>query len=152
MGGNDQYGDCVICAMGHAVQAVDLDVKEAAPTFPDSKFLSTYSMITGFTPTNPNSDQGTDPNQAFSMWMTQEFFGTKIDGVGVVPPANLGLVERAIDEFEVLFMSLALPNSCQGQRIWDVGPNVDGNYAPGSWGYHEVIALSYDDKRFAFIS
>lgn len=61
--GNDQYGDCVFAGAAHEHmlwnKAVGRDV-----TFTDQAVLSDYSAVTGFTPADPNSDQGTDMEAA----------------------------------------------------------------------------------------
>jgi hypothetical protein len=61
--GNDQYGDCVFAGGDHETMLWTA-IGGSKVTFTDSAALSDYSAVTGFNPNDPNSDQGTDMEEA----------------------------------------------------------------------------------------
>jgi hypothetical protein len=156
--GNDSVGDCVEAAMLHAIEHMHLGAWTTPPTFADQDALNLYGAITGYDPSNPSTDQGTDPNQAIAYWQNHGVpVGDGVDRIATaaqVDPADGMNVRRGIWEFDVALLSLALPISAQQQTTWDVvgNPKTDPNSQPGSWGYHEVVAFSYDSYRVAFCS
>lgn len=62
--GNDKYGDCVWAGAGHEHMMATMvgDVPDA--TFTTENVLSDYTALTGFSPTDEATDQGTDMVQA----------------------------------------------------------------------------------------
>lgn len=65
MMGNDQYGDCVCAEAGHATIYFNQESGKLVK-ISTKNVLSMYSAVTGFSPKDPNSDQGTDMQQAAS--------------------------------------------------------------------------------------
>ena len=63
---NDQYGDCVFAGAAHEHMIYGHEGSNAPPAFTDANVLSDYAAVTGFVPTDPNSDQGTDMTAAAS--------------------------------------------------------------------------------------
>lgn len=61
--GNDQYGDCVFAGAGHETMLWNQTAGKTVP-FTTKATLSDYSAVTGFDPSDPNSDQGTDMEEA----------------------------------------------------------------------------------------
>lgn len=57
---NDQYGDCVLAGACHETMIWNAAAGHPVPQFTDETALSDYSAITGFTPSDPNTDRGTD--------------------------------------------------------------------------------------------
>lgn len=63
MFGNDRVGDCVFAGAAHEHM---IWCKEGGKevTFTDDNVISDYSAVTGYNPTDPSSDQGTDMQAA----------------------------------------------------------------------------------------
>lgn len=61
--GNDQYGDCVFAGAAHETMLWTAEAGSEVP-FTNKAVLSDYSAVTGFSPNDPNSDQGTDMEEA----------------------------------------------------------------------------------------
>ena len=61
--GNDQYGDCVPAGGDHEHMLWNKMAGHSV-AFDEATALGDYSRITGFTPADPNSDQGTDMEEA----------------------------------------------------------------------------------------
>lgn len=55
---NDTLSDCVPAATGHAVQIWTSDATGVMATVPDSAILAAYSLMGGYVPGNPATDQG----------------------------------------------------------------------------------------------
>jgi hypothetical protein len=56
---NDQYGCCVWAGAAHEHQIMVAEGKGSV-TFADRQILAAYSAVTGFSPDDPSTDQGTD--------------------------------------------------------------------------------------------
>jgi hypothetical protein len=63
--GNDQFGDCVFAGAAHETMLWNKEADVVVP-FSDKSVLSDYSAVTGFDPTDPSTDQGTDMQAAAS--------------------------------------------------------------------------------------
>lgn len=61
---NDQVGDCVIAGAAHETMAWNYMGSGTVPRFTDESILRIYSELTGYNPSDPNSDQGTDMSAA----------------------------------------------------------------------------------------
>lgn len=67
--GNDKYGDCVWAGADHEHMlwiAESGTVADSTKLFSETTALADYSAVTGFNKNDPNSDQGTDMEQAAS--------------------------------------------------------------------------------------
>lgn len=62
---NDKVGDCVLAGAAHETMIWTNTVGERV-TFTDFNVIEAYSSITGFDPTKPETDQGTDMQRAAS--------------------------------------------------------------------------------------
>lgn len=63
--GNNHYGDCVLAGAAHETMLWTAMAGDIA-AFDDAVVLSDYAAITGFNAGDPNSDQGTDMQEAAS--------------------------------------------------------------------------------------
>lgn len=124
--GNDQYGDCVEAACLHANQIYTDGGYQ--PTSGDA--LRMYSAVTGFTPNNPNSDQGTIITDALNWLIDNPFPGdsTKLNTYFSVDVNNDNEVNTALWLSGGLVIGFDIPYSAVQQfdngQVWD--------YVPGS--------------------
>lgn len=148
--GNDRYGDCVCAAYGHALHTWTANA-QASPTIVDeASVLHAYSAITGFNPSDPNTDQGTNMLDGLNYWRATGINGNKITAFTEVNPKNKNEVKAAIDLFGVCYIGVALPISAQRQTYWHL---VSGsNNKPNSWGGHCVSVIGYTGRRVQFIT
>ena len=155
---NDRIGDCVIAMMLHSIEDFHLDAGTPPPAFTDADAISIYSAITGYDPSDPSSDRGTDESAAMRRW---EHPGLKTSDDGThtivatvaVDPSNLNECRIAIDEFVDLQIGIALPISAQGQKEWTVvGDGKSESSAPGSWGGHGIPYREYDAETFKCVT
>jgi hypothetical protein len=157
--GNGDWGDCGDAMSIHGIEAMHLDAGTPVPPFHTADALWLYGKVSGFNinagPPGANpTDTGTDNQQLVDFWRDHGIICSadgsvhKIAGSLFIDPKDTRLSRIAIWEFVVLFSAAGLPNTAQGQSYWKVtDPSLQGDAAVGSWGYHDFIYLSYDDKR-----
>ena len=155
---NDRLGDCVIAMMLHSIEDFHLDAKTPVPAFTDEDAIKLYSEITGYDPSDPNTDQGTNEATAMAHWRqpglrTSDGVDHQIVATVAVDPSNLNECRIAIDEFVALQIGIALPITAQGQTEWAVvGDGRTGHSAPGSWGGHGIPFREYDAETFKCVT
>ena len=66
--GNDKAGNCVFCTQAHLLQAMQRGVGISETKFTAASVTSDYSQVTGYSPSNPVSDQGTLMRDGASFW------------------------------------------------------------------------------------
>lgn len=144
--GNDQYGDCVFADVAHRIMVRTAQAGQGKIVIPTTgETLELYSEVTGFTPNDPNTDQGGDlVTTAQYMQKT----GMLINGVrhtedgnGVIDPSNLDHIRWAICLFGCAPFGLNLPQSAEDQ--FNAGDPWD--YVAGSpiLGGHDVLGVEY---------
>lgn len=141
MFGNDEYGDCAFAGQGNAdVAWTSLSGKSQEIT--DAQILGEYSRVTGFVPSQPDTDQGTNLKDALNNWRQHGIAGRhKIKLYAELDYKDQALVQRAIYEFDGLYIGVQLPLSAQGQKVWDIAGGQKGD--PGTWGGHCVFIVDY---------
>jgi len=142
---NDQLGDCVAAAAGHAVEqwTTYADSKAIVPT--DQQILKTYEDVGGYVPGNPATDNGMDMLTYLKYWRGTGVGGHKIGAFVGVNPQSMAEVMQAIRLFGNCYIGLALPLTAQSQNgYWAMASNwtQDPNAAPGSWGGHCVLVAA----------
>lgn len=175
---NDRYGDCVWAG---AVHETMLLVREAGGTvsFTDGAVLGDYAAATGFDPADPETDQGTDMQQAAAYRRATGIADAggarhRIAAYLALEPGNVEHLYLAAYLFGAAGIGLQLPSSAlvqtkQGQ-VWDVvadAPIEGGHYVPlvgrqadglhvVSWGAVQVMTeaflAKYCDEAVAYVS
>lgn len=112
---NDEVGDCVIAAAGHAVHQMTAYVgNELKMT--DDEAINAYRAITGYDPRNPLSDQGTyvlGDQGLVKHWVVDGIIcGGQVNRLSAavsVDPKNLRMVKQAIHIFGGVLVGFSLP-------------------------------------------
>lgn len=146
---NDSLGDCTCAAVGHAIQLFTGNVGQMV-TIPDSAVVAAYSAVSGYDPRTGRNDNGAVELDVLNYWTKTGVGGHKITAYASIEAnGNLDLptLQQAVYLFGAAYIGVALPQSAQGQDIWDVaGPLNRPNNAPGSWGGHAIIIVSGVDN------
>jgi hypothetical protein len=142
---NDELGDCVPAAAGHAIE--QWTTYAGTPfTPPDAAILKAYEDVGGYVPDDPSTDNGTDMLSMLNYWRQTGVGGHKIFAFIAVNLKNLDEVREAIYLFGNLYWGVQLPVSVQGAESWTVpeGGTASPEGAPGSWGGHcvPIVAMS----------
>ena len=130
MGGNDQYGDCVVAGAAHMIQTWSANAAREA-IIPDKTIINTYLKLTG------GADTGLNMLEFLKFWRNTGIAGHKIGAFASVNPKNLTTMRYANWLFGGIYLGIMLPVSAQKQQVWDV-VSLSGDGAPGSWGGHCV--------------
>lgn len=155
MMGNDSLGNCTCAAVGHIIQQWTT-ILGAPHVLSDAEVIALYSAVSGYTPSDPKSDQGAVEFDVLSRWMTSGVGGDTLLGfaeLGHVGDANgnINEVKSAISWFGNIYIGLALPQTAQSQDLWDV-TTQSGPGEPGSWGGHAVPVVGYDANGLTLVT
>ena len=149
---NNQIGDCVCAAAGHAIQLMTSD-SGTQVILPDSVIEQEYSLLSGYVPGNPATDVGTSIFGLVQSWQSAGFGGHSL-GASLGLNFRVGLeLTNSIYYFGFAMAGFGLPSSAEGETIWTVPPGgATGNGQFGSWGGHAVPLVGYDSHYIYFIS
>jgi hypothetical protein len=144
--GNDQFGDCVWAGAAHETILWNEEAGRYV-RFEDYAVLSDYSAVTGFKPTDPNTDQGTDMQVAASYRRKTGVVDAggkrhKIAAYLAIKPRNMSELQQAMYLFSNVGIGIKFPSSAMAQfdggLPWSVvkGARIDGG--------HYIPAVGYD--------
>lgn len=141
MMGNDQYGDCVEADEGHYLMLRTANAATIViPTEQD--VLGLYTAETGFNPSDPNTDEGTDETSDCEYMVSTGLLGHKATQTGSVDPTNFDLMRWCIQLFGACKIGINVPQSAMDQfnagQPWGQVEN-DG----GIVGGHDVPLVRY---------
>jgi hypothetical protein len=175
---NDRYGDCVLAGAAHETMLL---AREAGNTvaFTDSDVLGDYAALTGFDPKRPETDRGTDLQQAADYRRNTGILDAhgsrhRIAAYLALEPGNVEHLYQATYLFGAAGIGLRLPASALTQsengQIWDMvagSPIEGGHYVPlvgrgtdglhvVTWGMVQVVTeaflAEYCDEAIAYVS
>jgi hypothetical protein len=139
--GNDRYGDCVWAGAGHETMMVNA-MNGRTVAFTDTDALADYAAVTGFDPSDPATDQGTDVHAALDY---RRHTGV-IDAAGVrhlvgayvaLEPGNWRQLLDALYAFDFVAVGFLVPSYAMDQFAagrgwsWQPGGVIEGgHYVP----------------------
>jgi hypothetical protein len=145
---NDQLGCCTIAGCAHADQIFTMNTGTMI-TAPDSVVLNAYEQWCGYSPANPQSDQGGIEMDVLTDWVHNGFNGRKLIAFADVDPSHTENVKQGINLFGGLYIGMMVPNFIMNgiPPLWDVTANDEGID-----GGHCVFVCGYDETSLSFIS
>ena len=178
MCGNDTVGDCTCAGAAHLEMIWESNAKTSTvPTTEEpltSQVLAAYSAITGYNPSDPNTDTGADLLTVLNYWTNNPIANYNIKAYTQLPLNNLNDIRAAIALFGGVYMGVQLPDDAQtafsnGQPWIDTTDNnIEGGhcivlvgYTPQyftaiSWGAKQLLSpdwfTKYADEAYAVIS
>jgi hypothetical protein len=145
MYGNNSLGDCTLACVGHMIQA--WTAAAGRPVTPEEAAMIAAYWATG------SGDDGRFEVDILNYWRNSGIAGDRLGSYAYLDAQNLDHVRAAIYLFGGVYTGIALPQSAQGQPVWDVvGDGKTGPAAPGSWGGHAVPYLAYDGGGFKTVT
>lgn len=180
--GNDRYGDCVFAGADHETMIWNKARHGIDVPFSPKAALSDYSAVTGFDPTDPNTDQGTVVSDAMSYRRKTGLIDAngkrhKIAAYVSLDPKSWDQLVTASYIFGAVGIGFEFPDTAWAQfdagHVWDVtDPNAQidgGHYIPvvGSmdsshkmtavtWGKRQELTRAfyetYNDEAWAMLS
>jgi hypothetical protein len=138
---NDKYGCCAWAGAAHQTALWTAEGGDRAP-FTDQAVLSDYSAATGFAPSDPATDNGTDVQQMARYWQQTGVVDAngerhKIVAYADLTPGDLRELWAATYLFQSVGLGFALPESAERQfaagEPWDVVRGariIGGHYVP----------------------
>jgi hypothetical protein len=148
--GNDQWGDCCEADDGHYLML--RTANQGPMVIPTTaEVLALYSAETGFDPSNPNTDQGTDEVSDCEFMVNTGLLGHKAESTAFVDPHNENYLKWCIQLFGGCKFGINFPQSAMDQfnagQPWTVVAN-DG----GIIGGHDVVGVKYDGTYFYVVT
>jgi hypothetical protein len=170
---NDTLGDCTCAGAGHQIMAWTANAgKLAIPA--DADILNAYETITGYTPSDPSTDQGAVELDVLKYWRGTGIAGHRIGAFAAIPVKRQSAqryAQIAINLFGGIYIGLSLPQSATSPSdVWDVVPNdeIEGGHAVNcvaydadfiycvTWGQIQKMTWefyrTYCDEAYAIIS
>jgi len=150
---NDRLGCCVIAWMFHYIMAWKsvAHAGDPTPTFTDDQIIAVYSAITGYNPSDPNTDQGTDPDAALAYWKSTGLYGDKIAGYVNLDITDIEQIKWAIATFGGIGLSFDVPAyimQVPAGESWSEPPEADTSILGG----HQVLVIGYGALGFTVVS
>jgi hypothetical protein len=146
MYGNDQYGDCVWAAIGHAIIAWTTYAGSPVEVSLEA-LLQGYADVTGFNRDDPATDQGTVMQDALSYWRKTGVAGHRILAFAKVDHTDPAAMKAAIDVFGSLQVGIKFPRVAMTQfnagKPWAL-VRKDG----GIEGGHAIHAGAFDPRQY----
>jgi hypothetical protein len=140
--GNNIYGCCVWSAIGHEIQQKTQYATGDDVQVTTADLLTGYSVVTGFNPNDPRTDNGTYVQDALKYWRTQGIGGAhRIILYAEVQVGDLNEVKQAVQLFGDLHIGFSFPESAMSQfnnrQPWTVvpGSTIEGGHAVTVVGY-----------------
>lgn len=168
--GNDSVGNCVIAGAAHETMVYEYAVGRPMAPFTPENIIQQYSLLTGYDPSDPKTDLGTDAFAA-AKWRQEtgitDFVGNvhKITAFMGLKVGNLTELKLATYLFGACGLGIQLPNSAMDQfdneEIWDVdltsdiagghyvpvvGVNSRGNFVCVTWGRLQAMTPAFVSK------
>lgn len=149
---NDIIGDCTCATAGHMIQCWTANAMGSVHTLTDDDITGTYSAISGYNPVDGSNDNGAIVLDVLNYWKKTGISDHKIGAYALVNIHNDDEVKSAIDIFGGAYLGVQLPQTAQGQEIWDIKDLWSQDSVKGTWGGHAINAVGYDDRGVIFIS
>jgi hypothetical protein len=150
---NDKYGCCVEAEDGHYIGVLTGNAG-ALYTYTDTQILADYTALTGFSPSDPSTDQGTDPVADLNYRVSNGYAdGSKDAGWAMVDATNPAEVMYAIYTFGNVKMWFGVPQSIVDSMptssgfVWDVSAG-----APVANNGHCIGSYAFDVKQIQAVA
>ena len=150
MDGNDKIGDCTCAELDHTIKARQIAAGNTEISSTEAEVVAIYSAVTGYTPSNPASDQGAEMQAVRDYWRKNGVtLGGRQDKVTLfaqVDHTRLDLVRWCVDRLGAVALGINFPASAMQQfdagQPWTVvqGSQIEGGHAISMVGFDPQYA------------
>lgn len=133
MDGNDQYGDCTIAALAHAVTVFRGRLGQKS-------VMAAQDVIKLYLRLTKGADTGLVELDVLNYWRKHAAGGEKITAYASIDPKNHTHVQQAIQLFGGVYLGFQVPEGCE-QQFDARTPWVPGKLTASG---HAVFATGYD--------
>lgn len=147
---NDRYGDCAYAAAAELIRVWTSNDEPYVTVTPDPA-----EVVREYFQASPQ-DQGIVLLDMMNQWRHAGLFGRRIAGFASVAARDHKQACLAVAQFGGLMLGMNLPLAVDPQHglpdwkspslyhKWFRRPRAGGEWDPGSWGGHAVVAVKYD--------
>jgi hypothetical protein len=150
MYGNDTLGDCTCAAAGHMIEAWTGAAAGHDTEISKTSVVSAFEAVKQVDPVT--GEEGAVELDVLNYWRKHGIARHKIGAYAKVPTYDHTLVKSAAYLFGGLYIGLSLPETAQGQEVWDWTHSLSGAARPGSWGGHAVDVVAYDKSGLTVVT
>lgn len=160
--GNNQFGDCTIASQVLLAEYMERLEQRRTINIPKENIVKTYFALTQRL--YGGGDTGAYEIDALSNWRKPDLTFQDVKGRPYVIDAYTAVNHRSVEAVKnALVLSGAhgikvcfnLPWAWASRRdmVWDIpeGQQPIGNYLPGSWGGHSMMALGKYDENWLYL-
>lgn len=145
--GNSTAGCCFFSAGGHASMLWNAEARRPV-TFSDASTIQTYSEATGYDPTKPDTDQGTDMAEGCEFWRTKGILDASGGRHTILAYVDFDPTDRdqrwaATYLFGASLLGIDLPQSAEDE--FDDGHYWSYVAGSPSLGGHAVLDVGHKD-------
>ena len=146
LGDNDRIGDCTCVAPANVILALTT-LAGCPKRLLDDNIVAFYSGVSGYMPSDPNSDQGAMIEDVLAAWHARGIDDDKLDGYATIEPGDHERVMQAIALLGPVDLGVNLPSGWLQSPVWDVS-TATGGIAGG----HCVVAVGYTEQGPLIVS
>ncbi len=151
---NDSLGICVLASKAHMAGIFTGNAGTPPVIFTDGQMVNLYSILGGYVPGDPSTDQGCDMTAVLSFYKNAGLMPGhkpgqkhKIAGWMAVDPSNVEEIKTALWLFENCDIGMELPDAWINPNfpsangfVWDAAGSPDPNNG------HCICGVGYDDS------
>jgi hypothetical protein len=148
--GNDSLGLCFEAGIWHQRMTWKAVANAGSPLLATTDLVvADYSAITGYDPSNPATDQGTDPNEGFAFYKANKVLA----GYAALDLNNIDQLKGAIYTFGGMGLGIVVPQSMVDQINQGIDPTWEflPNDKPTNQG-HYIYVSGYGRNGVAIVS
>jgi hypothetical protein len=148
MDGNDQYGDCTIAALAHAI-TVFRGLIGKKNIWDTKSLLKLYMHLTG------GVDSGLNELDVLNYWQSNPVDGDKIFAYAKIDIKNHTHMEQAVQLFGGVYLGFQVQKNCiqefNAHKAWTPGPLTNDGHAVYAVGYDKtgVTVLTWGNTQKA---
>ncbi len=146
LGENDRIGDCTCVGVANVILGLSTLAGDAK-RLTDAEIVDFYASVSGYTPGNPDSDQGAMIEDVLSAWHERGIAMDRLDGYASIEPSDHARTKQAIALLGPVDIGINLPNGWMQAQTWDVA-----TAGAGIAGGHCVTAVGYDEAGLQVVS